>query len=297
MLLNSLGKQQSAGRPFGLRALAATSWHPLWWHPSLSLEGHGIGADIGDRTPSVGVAVLVVTAVTLIVAVRPLRSRRLAALATISLLTSGAVLATYSNVPAANLGVASEDYLLVVLLPAGLLAWLTVGSAVVLAVRRAAGPARMLTAARTRPRGEPGTPGRSAARWGLAAVCGTAIALVGLGAWLVVAQLVRVAPNMGLASAAEATRYAAGYIERTVPRGRIALTARTPGVGYRRNVTFGVAWALRADGYEPVMNHSAARFLGPRYRYAGRPMPLVIVALRQQGIAIQVTQASLSKLS
>jgi hypothetical protein len=58
-----------------------------------------------------------------------------------------------------------------------------------------------------------------------------------------------------------------------------------------------VAWALRADGYELEMNHSAAKSLGPRYRYAGRPMPLIIVDLRRQGIVIHVTQASLSKLS
>jgi hypothetical protein len=289
LLLTSLGEEQAAGSAFGLRAVAASSWHPLWWTPSLSLEGHGIGTDIGNRSPAFGVTVLAVTAVTLIVAIRPLRSRRLAALAAISLITSGAVLATYSGIPEQNLGIATEDYLLVVLLPAGLLAWLTVGSAVVLAARRAA--------ARIRPRGEPAAPGRSAARWGTAAVGGIAIVLLGLGAWLVVARQARVAPSMGSAAEAEATRYAARYIERTVPRERVALTARIPGVGYVRNVTLGVAWALRADGYEPVMNRSSVRFLGPLYRYAGRPMPLLIVELRRRGIVVLRTEASLAKLS
>ncbi|HEY3958785.1 MAG TPA: hypothetical protein VGM53_35945 [Streptosporangiaceae bacterium] len=296
LLLNTLGKQQSSGPAFGFRAIAASSWHPLWLASSSSLDHEGIGSSIGGRSPAFGVAVLAATAVALILAVRPLRSRRLAALAAISLLTSGAVLATYSNVPVHNLGIATEDYLLVVLLPAGLLAWLTVGSAVVLAVRRAAGSARVAPA-RTPARGQPGSAGRSAARWGLAAVSGVAVALLGLGAWQVAARQVRMAPSMGSPTQAEEARYATAYIERMLPHQRVALTARTPGVGFARNVTLGVVWALTADGYEPVTNHSAARYLGPRYRYAGRPMPLVIVTLRQQGMAIHVTQASLSKLS
>ena len=291
LLLTSLGKEHPAGPAFGFRAIAASSWHPLWWTSSSSLEGHGIGTDIGGRAPAAGVAVLAVTAVTLIVAVRPLRSRRLAALAAISLVTSGTVLATYSHVPVPNLGIAKEDYLLVVLLPAGLLAWLTVGSAVVLAARRAAGPARML-AARTRPLGGLSTLGESAARWGPAAIGGIAIVLLGLGAWLVVARQTRVGPVMGSAAEAEATRYAAGYIERTVPRQRIALTARASGEGFVRNVTLGVAWVLRAEGYVPMVNHRAVRYMGTRYRYAGRPMPLLIVDLQQRAVVIQRSQAS-----
>ncbi len=61
----------------------------------------------------------------------------------------------------------TQNYLLIVLLPAGLLIWLTVGAAAVLAARRVAGRARALAALRRRPRGGPGAAGGSAARWGV----------------------------------------------------------------------------------------------------------------------------------
>ncbi len=54
----------------------------------------------------------------------------------VSLLTSGAVLATYSSIPEHNIGHHTQNYLLVVLLPAGLLVWLTAGTPAVLAARR-----------------------------------------------------------------------------------------------------------------------------------------------------------------
>jgi hypothetical protein len=62
------------------------------------------------------VAALALTASVLVLAVWPLRSRRLAALAAVSLLTSGAVLATYSNIPVHNVGRHDQNYLLIVLL-------------------------------------------------------------------------------------------------------------------------------------------------------------------------------------
>ncbi len=110
---------------------------------------------------------LVLTAAVLAVAVRPLRSRRLAALAAISLLTSGAILATYSNIPVLNIGHRDQNYLLIVLLPAGLLIWLAMGAATVLAARRLIDRARVLAALRRRLRGG-GTPqAGSATRWGV----------------------------------------------------------------------------------------------------------------------------------
>lgn len=291
LLLESLGKEPSAGTWFGFRTLGAATWHPLWWIPSFTLDQRGIAADVGAGSPAFGVAVLALTGVALIVAVWPLRSRRLAALAAVSLLTSGAVLATYASIPAHNLDHPGQTYLMIVLLPAGLLGWLTVGSAVVLAIRRAAGPARA-AAAHIRPRGGPGTRGGAAARWAMAATGVLAVALIGLGAWLSVAQQARLAPAVGSPKEADATRYAAEYIERMISRQRIALTVQAPGGAYMRSVTLGVAFALRADGYEPVVNHRAARYLGPRYRYAGAPLPLLIVNLRQRVMVVHLTLAT-----
>lgn len=296
LLLESLGRTPGAGTAFGFRALGASAWHPLWWTPSLTLARHSLAANVGGGSLAFGLVALALTAVTLAVAVRPLRSRRLAALAVVSLLASGAVLATYAGIPAHNLDNNTLTYLLIVLLPAGLLVWLTLGSAVVLAARRLAGPARALAAVRIRPRGEPGTPGGSGARWIVAAIGGMAIVLLGLGAWLPVAQQAGVAQHVVAPLEASAARQAARDIERMVAGQRIALLVKAPGVGYVRSVTFGVAWALIADGYAPAVNHRAARYLGPRYRYAGRSMPLLIVGLRPRGVVVTLTEASLARL-
>src|SRR6202042_1886974 len=147
VLIASLGSRQSAGPAFGLKALTASALPPaVWWQPAMSTRYEGIAREVGARTPAFGVAALVLTGAVLVLAVRPLRSRRLAALAAVSLLTSGAILATYSNIPVHNIGRHDQNYLLIVLLPGGLLIWLTVGSAAVLAARRVTGRAWVLTA-------------------------------------------------------------------------------------------------------------------------------------------------------
>jgi hypothetical protein len=114
--------------------------------------------EVGGMSTGFGVAVLVVTAVALILAIRPLRSRRLAALATVSLLTSGAVIVTYSGIPVQTISSRAVNYLLIVLFPAGVLAWLVAGSAVVLTARRVIHRARLLAAAPARRRDEPRAP-------------------------------------------------------------------------------------------------------------------------------------------
>ena len=144
LLIASLGARQSAGSAFGLKALTASALPPaLWWQPSLSTRYEGIAREIGGRTPVFGVVMLVLTAAVLAVAIRPLRSRRPAALAATTLLTSGATLATYSDIPVHNIGRHDQNYLLIVLLPAGLLVWLATAAAAVLAAPGggSAGPA------------------------------------------------------------------------------------------------------------------------------------------------------------
>ena len=119
LLIASLGTRQPAGTAFGLKALSVSAVPPtVWWQPSGSFRLEGIASQIRGGTPAFGLAILVLTAAVLALAVRPLRSRRLAALAVVSLLTSGAVLATYSSIPVLNLGHRDQNYLLIVLLPA-----------------------------------------------------------------------------------------------------------------------------------------------------------------------------------
>jgi hypothetical protein len=289
LLVASLGTRQPAGTAFGLKALSASAVPPtVWWQPAMSFRLEGIARVIGAGTPAFGVAVLALTAALLAVAVRPLRSRRLAALATASLLASGGVLATYSSIPVHNIGHHSQNYLLIVLLPAGLLVWLTTGAAAVLAARRLTGRARVLAAVRRGPRGAPGTAGGSAAGWGARGTGLAAVALIGLGSWPAVAQQARASAAAIHAGEVSATRLAAQRIEQMLPHQRLELSIVSDGV-YDRDVTLGVAWALHAAGYEPSVNHRAARYLGPRYLFTGRPMPHVTVVVRNRGVAVRLT--------
>jgi hypothetical protein len=293
LLIASLGVRQSAGPAFGLKALAASALPPaVWWQPSLSFRHEGIASQISGRTPASGVAMLALTAAVLVVAVWPLRSRALAALAAVSLLASGAVLATYSNIPVHNVGRHDQNYLLIVLLPAGLLIWLATGSAAVLAARRVTGRARVLAARRRRSRG---AAGRSAARWGVRVVALAVVAVMGLGSWLAAAQQARASADATSAWEVSATRFAAQYIERMLPPQRLELTVLRDGV-YERDVTLGVAWALHADGYQPAVDHRAARYLGPRYLFAGRPMPGVSVLMRRRVVLVRLTQGGVTAL-
>ena len=289
LLIGSLGARQSAGPAFALKALTASALPPtVWWQPSLAFRSEGIASQISGRTPAFGVAMLVLTVAVLAVAVRPLRSRRLAALAVVSLLASAAVLATYWGIPVHNLGRRDQNYLLIVLLPVGLLAWLTLGAAAVLAARRVTGRARGLAAGRWRPRGAPGTAGGTAERWGVRVIGLVAVALIGLGSWLAVAQQARVLAISTSARELSSTRLAAQRIEQMFPRQRLEMLVVSDG-SYERNVTLGLAWALYADGYEPAVNHRAARYLGPRYLFTGRPMPDVTVVMRHRGIVVRRT--------
>ena len=273
LLIGSLGARQSAGPAFALKALTASALPPtVWWQPSLAFRSEGIASQISGRTPAFAVVMLALTVVVLAVAVRPLRSRRLAALAVVSLLASGAVLATYWGIPVNNLGRRDQNYLLIVLLPVGLLAWLTLGAAAVLAARRVTGRAR----------------GLAAGRWGFRVIGLSAVALIGLGSWLAVAQQARVSAISTSARELSATRLATQRIEQMFPRQRLEMTALSGG-RYERNVTLGLAWALYAEGYEPAVNHRAARYLGPRYLFTGQPMPDVTVVMRHQGIVVRRT--------
>ena len=73
-----------------------------------------------------------------------------------------------------------------------------------------------------------------------------------------------------------------------LPRQRLELTVSRDGV-YERDVSLGLAWALRADGYGPAVDRRAARYLGPRYRFAGRPVPDVTVLIQRRLTLVRLT--------
>jgi hypothetical protein len=84
------------------------------------------------------------------------------------------------------------------------------------------------------------------------------------------------------------TRYAAQYIERLLPPQRLELNVtKSTGVSVR-DLTLALAWALHAVGYSPAVNHRAARYLGPRYLFRGRPMTHVLVVIRHRDTSVQV---------
>jgi hypothetical protein len=72
----------------------------------------------------------------------------------------------------------------------------------------------------------------------------------------------------------------------------VALSVVNPAGIYQRDVTLGLAWALRAAGYQPEVDHRAARYLGARYLYGGQPLPHVTVVLRHRGVAVGLAQAA-----
>ena len=145
------------------------------------------------------------------------------------------------------------------------------------------------------PRGAPGTAGGSAGHWGVRVTGLAAVALIGLGSWLAVAQQARISAIATSARELTATRVATQRIEQILPRQRLEVSVLSDG-NYERNVTLGVAWALHADGYQPAVRHRAARYLGPRYLFAGRPMPDVTVLLRRRGIVVRLTHGGAAGL-
>jgi hypothetical protein len=137
-LTSSLGADQTAGSTFAWKALGATAQPPpLWWTPSLRFHYYGMAREIIGRSSGWGVAVVAATAAALVLAIFLLRSRRAAALSAISLIISVGLLVTNSNIPVENLNLRAQNYLLIDAYPVGVLAWLSVGSVVVLILWRA----------------------------------------------------------------------------------------------------------------------------------------------------------------
>jgi hypothetical protein len=78
-------------------------------------------------------------------------------------------------------------------------------------------------------------------------------------------------------------------IEQLVPPQRVALSVTNSSGFPQRDLTLGVAWGLRAAGYEPAVSRRMARLLGPEYMFRGRLMPHVHVVLRHRNTAVSVT--------
>ncbi|MBO0816352.1 MAG: hypothetical protein J2P30_14575, partial [Actinobacteria bacterium] len=138
-LLRSAGGNGNGSRTgvgFGLKALAsATTPPPLWWQSSTQWQF--ILRQISGRSAGLAVAVLILVAAAGIAGAWPLRRRWLTALAGVTLILSLAALATYASIPVRSNSLSTLNYLIILVLPVGVLTWLVLGSALVLAARAA----------------------------------------------------------------------------------------------------------------------------------------------------------------
>jgi len=163
----------------------------------------------------------------------------------------------------------------------GLLAWFTVGSAVVLTVREVNVRLRGRAAGHAEPHdGHPGA-ARAWARWAAGAAGIAAVPLIVLGSFPGAVQ--RMAAFPANAQQAKAVSAASRMIERATPSQPIALAVAGANGHYCRRLGLGIAWALDANGYHPDLDNR------PTHE---RRMPQVTVLLQSTGIDVDIASAA-----
>jgi len=276
-----------AGLAFGLKAISAATRPPAyWWQPSLPLKL----SVLDQRAAWFGAVQLAVAALGLIGVVLALRSRRAAALAVVTVLAIAAMLDAYAGIPAADVNPARNpvtdlSYLMAPIFPLGVLAWLTAGAVLALAIRT---PVSWLAARMTARRpvsGRVRAAGRIVAPWALRITALAAVALMATLTSRAVKPIGGDLPNQR--SARRAVIVASAQIEREVSPGRITLMVVAPNTSYRRQVTMGLAYALRTVGYTPQISTWAFQ-IGPAYRDAGNPVIRTTVFAVGQGAQTRV---------
>jgi hypothetical protein len=279
------------GAVFGLKAIsAAVQPPPLWWKSSLS--ANRIATEISGHSPWPGVAALIILVVAIAAALGPLRSRRLAALAAVTLVLSLGALVTYSSIPVRPTTLLTLGYLIMLILPLGVGCWLVTGTLIVLTVRWAQAQAR------ARARDGAATPGAAApgwlpARWATGAVIAGAVAVAALAALSLPRQSNQARYVMDDPALA-VTRTAASEIEHKLPGQNVALIVQdTREEDLDGRVTVSLTWALTPSGFHAeVTKTKLARELGSSYVYHGRAMKLVTVVIRDGHVTVHVTKAS-----
>ncbi len=254
-LVRGLTGSPPAGLTFAMKTLSAfTEPPPLWWQPHLSTR-LDLGTVIQGRPAGFGIAIIVVTAVICALAVVKLKSRWLGSLAAVSLVADAATAITFAGLPANDFS--RLNYLILVMFPVGLLAWLTIGSAAVLAGRLLLARWPLVTL------------------WNWLAQYGTAVAAAML---IVLASLQDVAqaasyPGPGL-NAGQVT-IADRLINRALPARHVfALSVITHVTGERYRIRMGLLFALTIQGDHPD----------------DRSVPRVVVEIRGSQVAVRVAR-------
>ncbi|MDR0346524.1 MAG: hypothetical protein LBI49_26070 [Nocardiopsaceae bacterium] len=261
------GNGPRTGLSFGLKTLAsATTPPPLWWQSSTQWQF--LLRQISGRSAGLAAAMLILVAVAGIAGAWPLRRRWLTALAGVTLILSLAALATYASIPVRSNSLSTLNYLIILVLPVGVLTWLVLGSALVLAARAA-------------------RPGLALPAWGRIPVPLAAVAVVGAGAVVIAAAAVARQPRTVREITADPVMrevpVAAGQIVRALPGQQIALVTRDHrDPAELRRFTLALTWALTPPGYQPRLTRPRlASELGQAYVFQCDRMPLVTVAIRR----------------
>jgi len=307
-LLHGQGPSGSqAGLGFGLKALAASAQPPpFWWTPESELLKL---SRIDTRSAAVGLLILVLAVAVLAAAAYWLRSRRAVAVAAVSLTVAVTTMIMYSHIPKSSIVMTTTSvnnlrYLMAPMYPVGVLFWLAAGVVVVLAVRRARRPAESTAPARAdratasaaaapvaiasvaaastatasaTTASAAGKPPAPAAPWATRIAAVSAIVLIGLA---VLAGVAIVRSPISQYSSMGVVRAASQQIEHKISGRRIMLTVVAPDNPSRRQVTFGLAYALHAAGYHPEIRTIWGLQLGPFYVFHGQPMTHVTVWMR-----------------
>lgn len=261
------GNGLRTGLGFGLKALAsATTPPPLWWQSSIQWQY--LLRQISGRSAGLAVAMLILVTVAGIAGAWPLRRRWLTALAGVTLILSLAALATYASIPVRSNSLSTLNYLIILVLPVGVLTWLVLASALVLAARAA-------------------WPGLALPAWGRVPVPLAAVAAVAAGAVVIAAVAVARQPRTVREITADPVMrqvpVAAGQIVRALPGQQVALLTRDHRAPAElRRFTLALIWALTPPGYLPQLTRPRlARELGQAYVFRCDRLPLVTVAVRR----------------
>ena len=271
------------GWVFAVKAIsAAVQPVPLWWKSSLSAGR--IASEISAHSPWPGVIALLILVVAIAAALGPLRSRRLAALAAVTLVLSLGALVTYSSIPVRPTTLLTLAYLIMLILPIGVGCWLVTGTLIVLTVRWAQ--------SRARARDGAAAPGWLPPRWATGAVIAGAVVVAALAALSLPRQSGAVRYVMQDPALA-VTRTAASEIEHKLPGQHVALIVQDEEENLDGRVTVSLTWALTPSGFHAeVTKTKLARELGSSYVYHGRAMKLVTVVIRDGHVTVHVTKAS-----
>jgi hypothetical protein len=281
------------GLPFGLQALAASAQPPpFWWTP---VESHLKLALIDKRSAAVGAVALALAVAVLVVAAYPLRSRRAVALAAVSLTVAITAMILYSHIP--QVGITMDTvavdhlrYLMAPMFAVGILFWLAAGTVLVMAGRRA------MSRVQSRPTASGdetaiSAPQMMAASWAARMIGFWVVAIMGLASF---AGVEIVNSPMFQSTAMRAVGVASQQIERDISSRQIMLSVIAPDNRSRRQVAFGLAYALHAVGYLPEIKVGFwALQLGSIYIFRGKPMPHVTVLMRGSdlsGLSVDVTK-------